>query len=61
MKIVIAHGVGFSQEPLARMAALAVPGVPSVSNGTMAPLAAALLALSGPATPSMAPWPNFSG
>ncbi len=36
-------------------------GMPSVSSG-MKPLpAAALLAASGPATPSMAPLPNFSG
>ena len=37
------------------------PGIPSVSNGTSAPLASALLAPSGAATPSMTPVPNFSG
>ncbi len=37
------------------------PGMPSVSSGTMAPPVEALLADSGPATPSMAPLPNCSG
>ena len=32
-----------------------------MSSGTSVPAAEALLAASGPATPSMAPWPNSSG
>ncbi len=36
-------------------------GMPSVSSGMKAPPAAALLAASGPATPSMAPLPNAPG
>ena len=40
------------------MAAVAVVGRPSVSSGTRVPVADALLAASGPATPSMAPLPN---
>ena len=39
----------------------AFAGMPSVSNGMKAPPAAALLADSGPATPSIAPCPNRSG
>ena len=35
--------------------------MPSVSSGTSTPVAAALLAASGPATPSIAPLPNSSG
>ena len=42
------------------IAVVAEPGMPSVSIGTIAPVAAALLADSGPATPSIAPWPNSS-
>ena len=42
-------------------AAVAVVGMPSVSSGTRLPAAEALLVASGPATPSMAPWPNSSG
>ena len=34
---------------------------PIVSSGIMEPPVAALLAASGPATPSMAPWPKRSG
>ena len=41
-------------------AAVAEVGSPSVSSGTSEPAALALLAASGPATPSMAPWPNSS-
>ena len=37
------------------------PGTPSASSGTRLPPALALLAASGPATPSMAPSPNSSG
>jgi hypothetical protein len=37
------------------------PGSPSPSRGTIAPAALALLAASGPATPSMAPRPNSCG
>ncbi|MNL29366.1 hypothetical protein D3C87_1510470 [compost metagenome] len=36
-------------------------GRPSASSGTSVPVAAALLAASGPATPSIAPLPNSSG
>jgi len=43
------------------MAAVADVGMPSVSSGTSTPVDAALLAASGPATPSMAPLPNSSG
>src|SRR5690606_8734763 len=42
------------------MAAVAEVGNPSVSKGTRIPAAAALLAASGPATPSIAPRPNSS-
>ena len=41
-------------------AAVAVTGRPSASSGTNMPAAEALLAASGPATPSIAPWPNSS-
>ena len=37
------------------------PGMPSVSSGMNDELEAALLADSGPATPSMMPLPNSSG
>ena len=43
------------------IAAVAEDGRPSVSSGTSTPAAEALLAASGPATPSMAPCPNRSG
>src|SRR5262245_3134312 len=43
------------------MAAVAEVGIPRVSNGTKTPVAAALFAASGPATPSIAPLPNSSG
>ena len=43
------------------MAMEAFPGMPRVSSGMKELLAAALLADSGAATPSMAPWPNRSG
>ena len=36
-------------------------GRPRVRSGTSVPAAEALFAASGPATPSMAPWPNSSG
>ena len=36
----------------------ALDGMPRVSSGMKEVCAAALLADSGPATPSMAPWPN---
>ena len=42
-------------------AAVAFVGSPRVSIGTRVPAAEALLAASGPATPSIAPWPNSSG
>ena len=47
--------------PPSMIAVVAEPGMPSVSIGTIAPVAAALLADSGPATPSIAPRPNSSG
>ncbi len=37
------------------------PGMPKANIGTMFPETAALFADSGPATPSMAPWPKRSG
>src|SRR5262245_51342669 len=37
------------------------PGIPSASSGTILPPALALLAASGPATPSIAPFPNSEG
>src|SRR3546814_18970435 len=40
------------------MAAVAEVGKPSVNSGTSTPAADALLAASGPATPSIAPLPN---
>ena len=42
------------------MAVVALPGMPRARVGTMLPPTAALLAASGPATPSMAPLPNSS-
>ena len=43
------------------IAVVPLPGMPSVSSGTMAPPVSALLAPSGAATPSIAPWPNSCG
>src|ERR687898_39066 len=43
------------------MAAVAEVGSPSDSKGARTPAAAALLAASGPATASIAPFPNSSG
>ena len=43
------------------IAAVADVGRPRVSSGTSTPAADALLAASGPATPSIAPRPNSSG
>ena len=43
------------------IAITALDGMPSVSIGMNEVCAAALLALSGPATPSIMPLPNFSG
>ena len=42
-------------------AMMTLGGMPSVISGMKAPPAAALLAASGPATPSIAPLPNRSG
>ena len=42
-------------------AAVADVGKPNANSGTSAPAALALLAASGPATPSIAPCPNSSG
>ena len=47
--------------PASITAAVADVGSPSVSSGTSDPAAEALLAASGPATPSIAPCPNSSG
>ena len=44
-----------------RMAVAGIEGMPSASNGIMAVPVMALLAVSGPATPAMAPLPNVSG
>ena len=38
-----------------------IEGMPSASSGIMAVPVVALLAVSGPATPAMAPLPNCSG
>src|SRR6188472_1147541 len=43
------------------IAAVAEVGNPSESSGASVPAADALLAASGPATASIAPWPNSSG
>ena len=43
------------------MAMTALAGIPRVRRGMKAPPVAALLAVSGPATPSIIPVPNFSG
>ena len=43
------------------MAVAPPEGMPSVSIGKKAPLESALLAPSGAARPSGAPWPNISG
>ena len=43
-----------------RTAVVPLPGTPSVSSGIMAPVAAALFAASGAATPRMSPVPNVS-
>ncbi|MNY40642.1 hypothetical protein D3C86_1753980 [compost metagenome] len=42
-------------------AMMELDGTPRVSMGMNELWAPALLALSGPATPAMAPWPNSSG
>ena len=47
--------------PPSMIAVVAEPGMPSVSIGTIAAVAAALFADSGAATPSIAPLPNCSG
>ena len=44
-----------------RMAVAGENGIPRESSGTIAPAVAPLLAASGPATPSIAPWPKRSG
>jgi len=44
-----------------RMAVTGEPGIPRVNRGIRAALAYALLAVSGAATPSFAPFPNRSG
>ena len=47
--------------PPSSSAVVGEPGMPSVSIGSSEPVEAALLALSGAATPSMAPLPKRSG
>ena len=42
------------------IAVVVLPGMPSARVGTIAPPTAALFAASGPATPSIAPLPNWS-
>ncbi|CRH68852.1 Uncharacterised protein [Chlamydia trachomatis] len=44
-----------------KIAVVPEPGIPSVNNGIIAPPEAALLAVSGPATPAIAPVPNLPG
>ncbi len=44
-----------------RIATLGEPGIPRVNSGISAALACALFAVSGPATPSIAPWPKVQG
>ncbi len=61
---VISRGPGctlWTMKAPSRSATTTLGGMPSVRSG-MKPLpAAALLAASGPATPAIAPLPNFSG
>jgi hypothetical protein len=47
--------------PISIIADAAVPGIPKANIGRYAPMTELLLAASGDATPSGAPWPNFSG
>ena len=57
-------GPGWMPKPVSAasmIAAVALVGRPRDSIGTSVPAAEALLAASGPATPSMAPLPNSSG
>ncbi len=58
--------IGPGEMPWIMMAAIitavtGLVGIPSASIGTNAPVAAALFADSGPATPSIAPLPKRSG
>src|SRR5262245_59186405 len=58
------NGPGFRlycSNAASRIAAVAEVGRPRVRSGTNTPATAALLAASGPATPSIAPLPNSSG
>ncbi len=50
-----------TMKPANKSADTTVDGIPRVISGTNAPVAAALFAASGPATPSITPVPNFSG
>ena len=62
--LVSSSGPGSMPQPwsaASMIAAVALVGSPRASIGTRVPAAEALLAASGPATPSMAPWPNSSG
>ncbi len=47
--------------PPSRMAVVGEPGMPRVIMGSMDPVLAALLAVSGAATPAMFPLPKLSG
>ena len=58
------NGPGFIPSIINAPSMIAVvpePGIPTVNNGTKAPTAAELFAVSGAAKPSMAPFPNLSG
>ena len=53
--------IPWTMSAASRTAGIGPVGTPRASMGTRAPSLAALLADSGPATPSMAPLPNRSG
>ena len=58
---VMRRGPGVTPSPRSaprRTAVVPLPGTPRVRRGIMAPLAAALFAASGAATPRMSPVPN---
>ena len=60
--LLISKGPGWSpriiRAPI-RMAVEGLTGIPRLRRGIKVPLEAALLAASGPATPSIVPVPNF--
>jgi hypothetical protein len=53
--------IPYSMKAPSSTAVVPDPGMPSVRSGTSAPVVDELLAASGPATPSIAPWPKCSG